>query len=62
MELREKTEFILEQMRLLIAVAQLKGSQQHKGRDSLTGGDSEWIRAKATGRKIDEKYLCELYD
>ncbi|KAF8330428.1 PCI-domain-containing protein [Cantharellus anzutake] len=47
MERREKTEFILEQMRLLVtAVASLDG-------------DAEWLKVRVGGRKVPEIFLTE---
>ena len=58
MERREKTEFILEQMRLLIAVARQKDSEQGKDRkDSLGGGEAEWVKVRVGGRKVNEEFL-----
>lgn len=58
MERREKTEFILEQMRLLIAVARQKDTEQGKdGKDLLGGGEAEWVKVKVGGRKINEDFL-----
>lgn len=60
MERREKTEFILEQMRLLIAVARLKDAESDKGgKDSLGGGEAEWVKVRVGGRKINEEFLKE---
>ncbi|KAJ3825644.1 hypothetical protein F5880DRAFT_1637017, partial [Lentinula raphanica] len=60
MERREKTEFILEQMRLLIAVARLKDdAAKAEGKDSLAGGDAEWVKARVGGRKVNEGFLKE---
>lgn len=58
MERREKTEFILEQMRLLIAVAQQKDDAAKKD-NKLGGGESEWVKAKVGSRKISEAFLKE---
>ncbi|EJD51782.1 PCI-domain-containing protein [Auricularia subglabra TFB-10046 SS5] len=57
MERREKTEFILEQMRLLEAVARLKDAEA--GRGSLADGEAEWVKVRVGGRKINEKFLTE---
>lgn len=61
MERREKTEFILEQMRLLIAVAQQKDAdaekKEGKGKDSLGGGEAEWVKVRVGGRKVNEDFL-----
>lgn len=60
MERREKTEFILEQMRLLIAVARSKDAELGKdGKDSLGGGEAEWVKVRVGGRKINEEFLKE---
>ena len=60
MERREKTEFILEQMRLLIAVARSKDTELGKeGKDSLGGGEAEWVKVRVGGRKINEDFLKE---
>ena len=59
MERREKTEFILEQMRLLIAVARQKDAEVEKkdGNDSLGGGEAEWVKVRVGGRKVNEEFL-----
>jgi 26S proteasome regulatory subunit N5 len=60
MERREKTEFILEQMRLLIAVARQKDAALGKGgKDTLGGGEAEWVKVRVGGRKINETFLKE---
>ncbi|KIM47820.1 hypothetical protein M413DRAFT_439500 [Hebeloma cylindrosporum] len=61
MERREKTEFILEQMRLLIAVARQKDAKAGKkeGKESIGGGEAEWIKARVGGRKVNEEFLKE---
>jgi len=61
MNRREKTEFILEQMRLLIAVARQKDEEQKKeGKDTLAaGGEAEWVKVRVGGRKINEEFLKE---
>jgi 26S proteasome regulatory subunit N5 len=60
MERREKTEFILEQMRLLIAVARSKDAEVGKeGKDNLGGGEAEWVKVRVGGRKINEEFLKE---
>ncbi|KDR85390.1 hypothetical protein GALMADRAFT_54206 [Galerina marginata CBS 339.88] len=58
---REKTEFILEQMRLLIAVAQQKDAavEKKEGKESLGGGEAEWVKARVGGRKVNEEFLKE---
>ena len=58
MERKEKTEFILEQMRLLIAVAKIKDEAAAKdGKDSLSDGDPEWTKVRVGSRKINEDFL-----
>lgn len=59
MERREKTEFILEQMRLLVAVARSKDAELDKEgkKDSLGGGEAEWVKVRVGGRKINEEFL-----
>ncbi|KAF9460148.1 PCI-domain-containing protein [Collybia nuda] len=60
MERREKTEFILEQMRLLVTVARQKDVEQGKdGKDTLGGGEAEWIKVRVGGRKVNEEFLKE---
>ncbi|EEB93957.1 hypothetical protein MPER_07317, partial [Moniliophthora perniciosa FA553] len=60
MERREKTEFILEQMRLLITVARLKDdASKDSGKDSIADGESEWVKARVCGRKVNEEFLKE---
>lgn len=60
MERREKTEFILEQMRLLIAVARLKDAESGKdGKDAMGGGEAEWVKVRVGSRKINEEFLKE---
>ncbi|KAG8759146.1 hypothetical protein FRC12_009835 [Ceratobasidium sp. 428] len=51
---REKTEFLLEQMRLLVLVANMKG-EAGKSQD----GDAEWIKVRVGGRKVNEGFLKE---
>ncbi|TFK56583.1 hypothetical protein OE88DRAFT_36148 [Heliocybe sulcata] len=60
MERREKTKFLLEQMRLLIAVARQKDAEVDKDKkESLAGGDAEWVKVKVGGRKVNEEFLKE---
>jgi 26S proteasome regulatory subunit N5 len=51
---REKTEFLLEQMRLLVLVAKMKG-EAGKSQD----GEAEWIKVRVGGRKVNEGFLKE---
>jgi len=59
MERREKTEFILEQMMLLIAVARQKDAEIEKkeGKEALGGGEAEWVKVRVGGRKVNEEFL-----
>ncbi|KAI0931818.1 hypothetical protein AcV5_004788 [Taiwanofungus camphoratus] len=59
MERREKTEFILEQMRLLIALARVKDAEvgQKEKKDSIGGGEAEWVKVRVGGRKVNEEFL-----
>lgn len=60
MDRREKTQFILEQMRLLIAVARAKDEEVDTGKkDALGGGEAEWVRVRVGGRKVNEEFLKE---
>ncbi|KAG5647556.1 hypothetical protein DXG03_008909 [Asterophora parasitica] len=60
MDRREKTEFILEQMRLLIAVARQKDAEQGKDeKNALGGGEAEWVKVRVGGRKVNEEFLKE---
>lgn len=51
---REKTEFLLEQMRLLVLVANMKG-EVGKSQE----GEAEWIKVRVGGRKVNEAFLKE---
>ena len=58
MDRREKTEFIEEQMRFLIALARLKdGEIGQEGKDSIGGGEAEWVKVRVGGRKVNEEFL-----
>ncbi|GLB35964.1 putative motif in proteasome subunits, Int-6, Nip-1 and TRIP-15 [Lyophyllum shimeji] len=60
MDRREKTEFILEQMRLLITLARRKDAEVRKeGKEVLGGGEAEWVKARVGGRKVSEEFLKE---
>ena len=59
MERREKTEFILEQMRLLILVARGKDAEAGKSGKDIGGGEADWIKVRVGGRKINEAFLKE---
>jgi 26S proteasome regulatory subunit N5 len=68
MERKEKTEFLLEQMRLLVAVARAKdqeakelkakGIKEAKGIVALDG-EREWVKVRVGGRKVHEGFLAE---
>lgn len=59
MERREKTEFILEQMRLLIKLARSKDAEKGKkdNKDAMAGGEPEWVKVRVGGRKVNEDFL-----
>jgi 26S proteasome regulatory subunit N5 len=72
MERKEKTEFILEQMRLLVLVAkekdrEAKVSKENASAEALAGekkvlaadGEAEWIKVRVGGRKVHEGFLTE---
>lgn len=71
MDRREKTEFLLEQMRLLVAVARAKDREgkdlKKKGSaDKVAGtgvasldGDNEWAKVRVGGRRVPEAFLAE---
>ncbi|KAJ7070762.1 PCI domain-containing protein [Mycena amicta] len=61
MDRREKTEFILEQMRLLVIVARLKDAEvdTKTGKEVMGGGENEWVKVRVGGRKINEEFLKE---
>ena len=68
MERREKTEFLLEQMRLLVNVAKNKDEEARKAKESrpedgagagLVDGEAEWVKVRVGGRKVNETFLKE---
>jgi 26S proteasome regulatory subunit N5 len=70
MERREKTEFLLEQMRLLVCVAKMKDAEAMKVKESraiaddgagagLADGEAEWVKVRVGGRKVNEGFLKE---
>lgn len=61
MERREKTEFILEQMRLLIALARSKDDEKgvEGKKDAVVGGEAEWVKVRVGGRKVNESFLTQ---
>jgi 26S proteasome regulatory subunit N5 len=48
-------------MRLLIAVARQKDAKAEtkEGKESLGGGEAEWIKVRVGGRKVNEEFLKE---
>lgn len=61
MERREKTEFLLEQMRLLILVAREKDAEmgQEGKTHAIGGGETEWVKVRVAGRKVNEGFLLQ---
>lgn len=60
MERREKTEFLLEQMRVLILVAKGKDEEDLKEKkEDLSRGEADWIKVRVGGRKVNEGFLKE---
>ena len=65
MERKEKTDFILNQMRLLIEVARIKDAEYEaerkdvKGKDPMGGGESEWVKVRVASRKVNEQFLTD---
>lgn len=56
MELREKIEILLEQMRLLMLVARLK-DEQAATKGGLADGEADWVKMRVGGRKVNETFL-----
>ena len=45
-------------MRFLIALARLKdGEIGQEGKDSIGGGEAEWVKVRVGGRKVNEEFL-----
>ncbi|KAI0347847.1 PCI-domain-containing protein [Trametopsis cervina] len=61
MERREKTEFLLEQMRFLIMVAREKDAEkgQEGTSNAIGGGEAEWVKVRVAGRKVNEAFLTQ---
>ncbi|KAL5535750.1 RPN5 [Sanghuangporus sanghuang] len=57
MERREKTEFLLEQMRLHVLVAKGKDAEASDLKESK--GEADWIKVRVGGRKVNERFLKE---
>ena len=56
MELREKIEILLEQMRLLMLVARIK-DEQAAAAGGLADGEADWVKMKVGGRKVNESFI-----
>ncbi|CAG8690614.1 2032_t:CDS:2, partial [Acaulospora colombiana] len=56
MELREKIEILLEQMRLLMLVAKMK-DEQAKATGGLTDGEADWVKMRVGARKVNEGFI-----
>lgn len=54
MDRKEKTEFLLEQMRLLVLVARGKEAAGQKEK-----AEADWIKVRVGGRKVNESFLKE---
>ena len=60
MDRKEKTEFLLEQMRLLVLVAKGKDSEAaREGKKDQSRGEADWIKVRVGSRKVNEKFLKE---
>ena len=58
MELREKIGILIEQMRLLMLVAQLK-DEQAAAKGGLADGEADWVKMRVGGSKVNETYLSK---
>jgi hypothetical protein len=56
MELREKIEILLEQMRLLMLVARIK-DEQAAAAGGLADGEADWVKMRVGGRKVNEGFV-----
>ncbi|KAJ7431950.1 hypothetical protein B0H11DRAFT_2261224 [Mycena galericulata] len=57
MERREKTKFILEQMRFLIVVAWLKAAELDKNdKEVLGGSETEWVKVRVGAGKSTKSF------
>jgi 26S proteasome regulatory subunit N5 len=56
MELREKIEILLEQMRLLMLVARIK-DEQAAAAGGLADGEADWVKMRVGGRKVNEGFI-----
>lgn len=70
MDRKEKTEFLLEQMRLLVAVARTKDTEgkelkakgtqdKDESKVATLDGDTEWLKVRVGGRRVPEAFLAE---
>lgn len=70
MDRKEKTEFLLEQMRLLVAVARTKDAEgkelktkgtqdKDESKVATLDGDTEWVKVRVGGRRVPEAFLAE---
>jgi 26S proteasome regulatory subunit N5 len=56
MELREKIEILLEQMRVLMLVARIK-DEQAAAAGGLADGEADWVKMRVGGRKVNESFI-----
>lgn len=56
MELQEKIEILLEQMRLLMLVARIK-DEQAATTGGLADGEADWVKMRVGGRKVNEAFI-----
>lgn len=56
MELREKIEILLEQMRLLMLVARIK-DEQAAAAGGLADGEADWVKMRVGARKVNESFI-----
>jgi 26S proteasome regulatory subunit N5 len=56
MELREKIEILLEQMRVLMLVARIK-DEQAAAAGGLADGEADWVKMKMGSRKVNETFV-----
>ncbi|KAG8834346.1 hypothetical protein FRC17_009114 [Serendipita sp. 399] len=56
MELKEKIEMLLEQMRLLMLVAKLK-DEQAAAAGGLADGEADWVKMRIGAKKVNEGFI-----
>ncbi|KAG8850824.1 hypothetical protein FRB91_008741 [Serendipita sp. 411] len=56
MELKEKIEILLEQMRLLMLVAKLK-DEQAAAAGGLADGEADWVKMRIGSKKVNEGFI-----